>query len=258
MNKGRITKIEQTRRMKLLLEFIFIFRYATRYQLFEFSRNIIGLTSPRWLVDYASDIGLIHSYFAPILKVKIYYLTKKGKDLIQKEEVRIKRYRFERRLTGVNTANKHNLLVDVYLIFNRYLEVRLTDWETEWILRIGRHKREKIPNSMFMLPYGIKVVIELELHYKKLEFLKRMVAIYRYDIEKVSRYHAVLIVASHCYYYESIKRRLVKIAPFFCQRSIIFANLEMLKQGLCFYNNEARALKEAVELIRAKGVVVSQ
>jgi len=85
-----------------------------------------------------------------------------------------------------------------------------------------------------------------------------MVSLYRYDIEKVYRYHAVLIVASHRRYYESLKRRLARISPYFCPKAIIFTNPEMLKQGLCFYNNETRGLKEAIELIRAKCVIVSQ
>ena len=45
MGRGRVTKGEQERRMRFLLEFIFIFRYATRHQLFEFGRSIIGLVN---------------------------------------------------------------------------------------------------------------------------------------------------------------------------------------------------------------------
>ena len=52
MKKGRITKEEQARRFKLLLRFIFTFRYATRKQLDIFSKLIIGLKHPQWLVDY--------------------------------------------------------------------------------------------------------------------------------------------------------------------------------------------------------------
>lgn len=250
MIKGRVTKVEQTRRIKLLLEFIFIFCYATRYQLFEFSRNIIGLTSPRWLVDYACKIGLIRSYLAPIFKVKIYYLARKGKDLIRGEEGQTKRYRFEKQLTGINAFRKHNVLVDIYLNFNRHMGAQLINWENDWILRIGRKRREKIPDSMFTLPCGVKVAVELELQHKKSEFLKRMVAIYRYYIEKASRYHAVLIIASDRYYHESLKKRFTKISPFFCQKALIFAYTEMLEQGLCLYNNEVMGLKELGDLLK--------
>ena len=70
MGRGRVTKEEQERRIRFLLEFIFIFRYATRHQLFEFGRSIIGLVNPRWLIDYACKRGLVRSYPAPGLKVK--------------------------------------------------------------------------------------------------------------------------------------------------------------------------------------------
>ena len=251
MKKGRLTKIEQTRRLKLLLEFIFIFRYAARYQLFEFSRTIIGLTHPRWLVDYACKRGLIHSYFAPIFKVNI----KKGKDLINEQEALIKHYRFEKRHAGVNSFQKHNLLVNMYLTLNRYVDVRLMNWESEWILRIGRHKWESIPDSVFILPYGTKIAIELELQHKRLDFLKRKVSVYRYDIEKV-RYHAVFIIASDHKYYEGLKKRLSKVAPFFCQKAFIFAYPDMLEQGLCFYNNEVMGLKELGYLLKLQNTDV--
>ena len=256
MGRGRITKVEQERRMKLLLEFIFVFRYATRHQLFEFGRSVIGLASPRWLVDYACDKGLICSYPAPALRVKIYYLTTEGEDLI--EGSRIKPYHFERRLTHLDAVTKHCILVDVYLMCSRYLDAQLTHWETRWLLRIGSHRRVTIPDSAFSLPSGLKVSVDIELHYKGIEFFKKLISIYRYYIEKIYKYHALLIVVSHRRYCESLKRRFTRISPYFYQRSIIFADPEMLKQGMCFYNNEAMELNDAVELIRAKSVAVLQ
>ena len=256
MGRGRISKVEQARRMKLLIDFIFVFRYATRYQLFEFGRNVIGLTNPRWLVDYACNKGLVRSYLVPPFKVKIYHLTTKGEGLI--EGIRIKPYRFERRLTHLNAVTKHRILVDVYLTCSRYLDAQLTYWETRWLLRIGKRRRETIPDGAFSLPCGIKVAVSIELHYKRIDFFKSMVSIYRYYIEKIYTYHALLIVASHRRYCESLKRRLTRISPFFCQKSVIFTNPEMLKQGMCFYNNEEMELNDAIELMRAKSVVVSR
>lgn len=244
MKKGRLTKQEQTRRLKLLLEFIFIFRYATRYQLFEFSRQVIGLTYPRWLVDYARKIGLIRAYYASIFKVKIYYLTKKGKDFIYEEEALIKHYRFEKRHAGANSFPKHNLLVDMYLKLNKHIEVKLMNWGSEWILRIGKKKREKLPDGLFVLPCGAKIAVELEVEHEKIAFLKNLVYRCRYDVEKSSRYNAVLIVISCQGCYERLKKKLFIIAPDFYQKALIFADLNMLEQGLCFYKDEIKPIKE--------------
>ena len=249
MGRGRITKMEQERRMKLLLEFIFVFRYATRHQLFEFGRSIIGLASPRWLINYACKRGLVRSYPAPGLKVKIYYLTTQGKDLIQGS--RINPYHFDRRLAALNAVTRQSFLVDAYLMCSRYLEVQLTDWKTKGLIDFGKYRFDILPDSLFALSCGVKISVTIELHYKRIEYFKKMLGIYRYDVEKVYRYHAVLIVASPVRYYESLKRRLTRISPYFCRESIIFTNPEMLKQGLCFYNNEAMELNDAVELIRA-------
>ena len=258
MGRGRVTKEEQKRRIRFLLEFIFIFRYATRHQLFEFGRSIIGLVNPRWLIDYACKRGLVRSYPAPGLKVKIYYLTTQGMDLIQGSRIKWP-YHFDRRLAALNAVTRQSLLVNVYLMCSRYLDAQLTDWNTKWLIDFGKYRRETLlPDSVFGLPCGVKISVTIELHYKRINYFKKMLDIYRYDIEKAYRYHAVLIVASPARYYESLKRRLARISPYFCPRGIIFTNPEILKQGLCFYNNEAMELNDAVELVRAKGLVVPQ
>ena len=149
-------------------------------------------------------------------------------------------------------------MVNVYLMCSRYLDARLTDWKTKWLIDFGKYRLNILPDSVFALSCGIKISVTIELHYKRIEYFKKMLGIYRYDIEKIYRYHAVLIVASPARYCESLKRRLTRISPYFCPGSIIFANPEMLKQGLCFYNNEAMELNDAVELIRAKSVTVLQ
>jgi len=81
MKKGRLTQKEHERRLKLLLEFIFIFRYATGYEIAEFSRIVIGITYSRWLVYYACKRGLMRSYYEPHSRVKVYCLTTIGKGL---------------------------------------------------------------------------------------------------------------------------------------------------------------------------------
>ncbi|MFA5200543.1 MAG: hypothetical protein WC442_06575, partial [Candidatus Omnitrophota bacterium] len=78
MAKGRITKKEQEYRIRELLRFIFIFRFATREQLYEFSQKMLGLSYPRWLVDYSIERGFITVYYEPNLRIKVYYLTKRG------------------------------------------------------------------------------------------------------------------------------------------------------------------------------------
>ena len=142
MKKGRLTQKEHERRLKLLLEFIFIFRYATVYGISEFSRIVIGITYARWLIYYASKRGLIRSYFEPLYRIKIYYLTAIGKGLIYEQEALIEHYNFEKKHTGVNAFQRHRLIVNAYLNIAGRIELNLRNWESDWILRIGKKKRE--------------------------------------------------------------------------------------------------------------------
>jgi len=250
MKKGRITKEEQLRRFRLLLKFIFTFRYATRKQLDTFSKLIIGLKYPQWLVEYSIKQCLISSYQEPVSRSKIYHLTRKGKSLIKNEEPQIRYYHFEKKHAGINTFNHHNLLVESFFLLQKHLEIK--EWVCEWVLRINKHKKDKIPDGLIMPQDGARIALEVETSYKTKEAWKTVVTLYRYDIEKISRYDAVLVVAQDTPNYESIKTKLYKLAPEFCARNFILTELNMLGQGLCFYQANTSTLAEAFRLLNEK------
>ena len=250
MKKGRITKEEQLRRFKLLLKFIFTFRYATRKQLDTFSKLIIGLKYPQWLVEYSIKQGLISEYKEPEFISKIYHLTREGKSLLKVEEPKISYYHFEKRHAGMNTFGHHNLLVESFFLLQKQLEIK--EWICEWVLRINKHKKDKIPDGLLILQDGINLALEVETSYKTKEAWKTVVTLYRYDIEKISRYDAVLVVAQDTPNYESIKTKLYNLAPEFCAMNFILTELNMLGQGLCFYQAKAMSLTEVFSLLKEK------
>ncbi|MFZ2938539.1 MAG: hypothetical protein WA066_07575 [Candidatus Omnitrophota bacterium] len=86
MRKGRITKEEQGRRIKLLLRFIFTFKYATRKQLDMFIQTIMNMTYTRRFIAYSLRKGYLKACYEPLYKTKIYYLAQKGTDFIYEEE----------------------------------------------------------------------------------------------------------------------------------------------------------------------------
>jgi hypothetical protein len=251
MKKGRITKEEQLRRFRLLLKFIFTFRYATRKQLDTFAKLVIGLKYPQWLVEYSIKQGLISSYQESVSRSKIYHLIRKGKSLIKNEEPQINYYHFEKKHAGINTFNHHNLLVESFFLLQKHLEIK--EWVCEWVLRINKHKRDKIPDGLLILQDGINLALEVETSYKTKEAWRTVVTLYRYDIEKVSRYDAVLVVAQDTLNYESIKTKLYNLAPGFCASNFILTELSMLGHGLCFYQADTRNLAEAFRLLNEKG-----
>ena len=51
--KGRITEVENKRRLKLLLNFVFIFRYATKRQLETFVKTVLKITSSQRTIEYS-------------------------------------------------------------------------------------------------------------------------------------------------------------------------------------------------------------
>jgi len=252
MKKGRITKEEQARRFKLLLRFIFTFRYATRKQLDIFSKLIIGLKHPQWLVDYSIKQGLITSYQESVSRNKIYHLIRKGKKLIKIDEPMVSHYHFEKRHAGMNTFGHHNLLVESFFLLQKQLEIK--EWICEWVLRINKHKKDKIPDGLIILQNDTKIALEAETSYKTREAWKTVVTLYRYDIEDIFRYDAVLVVAADMLNYESIKRKLYKIAPEFSSRSFILTEVNMLQQSLCFYQQGVRPITEALSLLKMKGM----
>lgn len=252
MQKGRITKEEQARRFRLLLKFIFTFRYATRKQLDAFSKLIIGLKHPQWLVDYSIKQGLITSYREPVSRSKIYHLTRKGKKLIKIDEPKVSHYHFEKRHAGMNTFGHHNLLVESFFLLQKQLQIQ--EWVCEWVLRINKHKKDKIPDGLIILSGGAKIALETETSYKTKEAWRTIVTLYRYDIEKISKYDAVLVVADTSLNYESIKTKLYSINPKFCAGSFILTEINMLQQGLCFYQASTMTLLEALTLLHRKGL----
>ena len=251
MQKGRITKEEQLRRFRLLLKFIFTFRYATRKQLDAFSKLIIGLKHPQWLIDYSIKQGLITSYQEPVSRSKIYHLTRKGKKLIKPDESKVSHYHFEKRHAGMNTFGHHNLLVESFFLLQKQLEIK--EWICEWVLRINKHKKDKIPDGLIILSNGTNLSLEVETSYKTRGAWKTVVTLYRCDIEKFSRYDAVLVVALDTPGYESIKAKLYSLDLRFCSRNFILTEINMLKLGLCFYQSNTMALAEAFSKLKKAG-----
>lgn len=252
IKRGRITKEEQLRRFKLLLGFIFTFRYATRKQLDAFARLIIGLKHPQWLVDYSIKQGLITSYYEPVSRGKIYHLARKGKKLIKLDEPKVSHYHFEKRHAGINTFVHHNLLVESFFLLHKHLEIK--EWVCEWVLRINKHKRDKIPDGLLILQNGVNLALEVETSYKTKEAWKTVVILYNYEIEDISRYDAVLIVAQDRLGYEGIQARLYGINPDFCNRHFILTEVSMLQESLCFYQQGIRTITEALSLLKKKGM----
>ena len=250
MRKGRITKEEQKRRIKLLLRFIFTFRYATRKQLDMFIQTIMNMTYTRRLIAYSLIKGYLKACYESLYKTKIYYLAQKGTDFIDEEECLAKDYRFEKSCLGVNTYIQHNMIVGAYFQLKKHLVIK--EWACAWILRIGEHRRALVPDSFIVLQFGTVIALEIETQSKKLSELKRMVDIYRYDIDKKSKYQAVLMIVEYKFDYEGIKKRLLHLAPEFCSRAFVLADLDMFNQGLCFYANEVRSLEEAFKLLAEK------
>jgi DNA-binding PadR family transcriptional regulator len=252
MKRGRISKEEQARRFMLLLKFIFTFRYAIRKQLENFSKLIIGLSDPQWLIDYSLKQGLITSYQEFLSGRNIYHLTRRGKKLIKKEEPMVRHYHFEKRHAGMNTFNHHNLLVETFFLLQRQLEIK--EWICEWVLRIDKPRKDKIPDGLMILTDDTRIAIEAETSYKTKEALRTVVSLYCYDIEECSRYNAVLVIAQDMLTYESIKDKLYSIDPEFSVNTFILTEITLLKQGLCFYQTKIRALTEALELLPKREV----
>ena len=250
MRRGRLTRAEQTQRFKQLAKFIFTFRYATRPQLDTFARACVGLKYPQWLVEFTIEQGLITEYKQAEFRSKIYHLTRKGKALIKPEEPNIDRYHFEKRHAGVNTFIHHNLIVESFFLLQKRLEIK--QWICEWVLRINTHKRDKIPDGLIILQDDIRIALEAETSYKTKGSLDVWVTLYSYDIEKVGKYDVVLVIAQDNRTHESIKTKLYSLNQWFCSRSFIITEVNMLKQNLCFYQNKSMTLQEAVKQVKEK------
>jgi hypothetical protein len=151
----------------------------------------------------------------------------------------------------MNTFGHHNLLVKSFFLLQKQLEIK--EWICEWVLRINKHRKDKIPDGLLMLHDGTNLALEVETSYKTKDAWRTVVTLYRYDIEKISRYDMVLVIALDTPNYESIKHKLYSIAPEFCARSFILTEINMLAQGLCFYQSNTMSLREAFSKLEEKG-----
>ncbi|TRZ49239.1 hypothetical protein D4Q80_02345 [bacterium] len=249
MNKGRITKEEQEYRISMLLRFIFIFRYATREQLFEFAQDRLKLSYPRWLIDYATKQGFITTYHEPILRLKVYYLTQRGQGFLHRYEPFSSHYRFNNRHTGFNTFEHQQAVIESYFIL--YKELAIKEWVPEWVVNKKFKIKVKIPDALIVLNPGTKIALEVETWYKQRGEWKNVV--YNYNRE-MPRYDIVLIVAYSSSNYEGIKDRLFYTKPEFSERAFMLADLILLNRGECFYQGQVRQIKEAIELLKSTKV----
>jgi len=248
MTKGRITRKEQEYRISALLRFIFIFRYATREQLYEFAHKRLGLTYPRWLVDYSTNRGFITAYQEPDLGLKVYYLTQKGLGFIHRYEPFSNRYYFNRRHTGFNTFEHQRAVIESYYIL--YEQFAIKEWAPEWVIRKKFRLKSKIPDALIVLDSGIKIALEVETFYKRRDEWK--VVVYKYKHE-MPRYDAILIIAYSSSNYEGIRDRLFYIMPEFSQKVFMLTDLVLLKQGQCFYQGKVRQIRELIDLLKQLG-----
>ena len=251
MGKGRITKVEQAYRIRMLLRFIFIFRYTTREQLFKFGQDRLELSYQRWLIDYSVKRGFIATYREPALSLKVYYLTQRGKECISKYEPFSGYYRFNHKNAGLNTLEHQKAVIESYFFLYKQLEIK--EWIPEWVIRKDRKTRSKIPDGIIVTSSGIRIALEVETWYKKRSTWEVVVYSYSreisYTLPEYSRYDVVLIVAPSSSNFDGIKNRLFYIKPEFSKRAFIVADLLALDIGNCFYQDEYMTIKEALRLI---------
>ena len=148
----------------------------------------------------------------------------------------------------INTFHHQNAVVETYFWLNRYLEIK--EWVSEWVLMVDKRNRKKIPDGELVIPGNIRLALEVETRYKRPLVLRGVIYRYRYDIEKIFRYEAVLFVVVSDSYLKGFMNRLSRIAPEFCASAFIFCSLKMLEQGECFYQGRSRSIKEAVSLLK--------
>jgi len=212
-----------------------------------FVQVVRNLSFTRWLIDYSFSEGFISAYYDHLFKTKIYYLTYKGKEMIC-DQTMVEHYYFEKSYAGLNTFIHHNNMIEAFMILKSHLNIK--DWVCEWDLRRGKRAGEKIPDGLITLAEGINMALEVETRYKTLGILKTFIKRYRYDIEKIYRYHCLLVVASSRFNYDGLRMRLYNIAPEFCSEFVILADLGMLELGMCYYQGKLIHLEEAIKLLK--------
>ena len=196
MNKGRITKDEQTYRIGMLLRFIYLFRYATKEQLFKFVECRLKLSYQRWLIEYCLKQGFIAVFPELFLNQRIFYLTKKGTGFLSRYEAFSRRYRFDHNKTGFNTFEHQKAVIESYFLL--YKQLKIKEWVPEWVLKKDGKLRDKIPDGVIILNDGLRIALEMETWYKHWDAWEGVVYSYRREMigrTCYSRYEAVLIVA---------------------------------------------------------------
>lgn len=250
MKKGRLTKREQASRFKLLFEFVFTFRYAARPHLNLYAQTAIKLRYPQRLIEYALNKGYLDRYYEPKLMAKIYFLTRKAKDFLYSDHPLINHYNFEKGSVGEIGFLKHNLLVDTYFMLNKYLEVGLKKWQSNWLLRrLNKQRLGRIPNGIFETADSKKIAVEVIIEHTGLASLKHMVNFYQVEIETSHKYQAVLMLASCAYHYEHLRKYLFAIDLDFCSKAFILTEPDILGEtGCCFYQDKLRTIEAALQL----------
>jgi len=236
----------------MLLRFIFLFRYTTREQLFEFAKSRLKLSYQRWLIDYCLKQGFIASYHDPFFNLKVFHLTKKGIGFLSRYELFSRRYRFDHNKTGFNTFEHQKAVIESYFLLYKQLQIK--EWVPEWVLKKDGKKRDKIPDGVIILHSGIRIALEMETWYK--QHSAWMCVVYSYRREMAGRicdprYDAVLFIAYSSSNYEGIKNRLFRIKPEFCKRAFMLTDLILLERGECFYQDQIGQIEEALSLIYA-------
>jgi len=209
-----------------------------------FIKEVIKTNSTQWLIDHSIEDGYVNAYKESLVKAKIYYLTQKAKDFLSPVEPLIGNYRFEKAHAGINAFQHHNALIESYFLLTRCLEIR--EWVSEGVLRIGARKQYKVPDGLLKLAGGQQIALEVETTPKNLKTLKRMAGFYKYDIDRLSKYSGVLVVAVSKTYYEYLKEKFQIIAPDLFERVFILTSFELLSQGSCFYHDKPCSINEAV------------
>ena len=246
--RGRLTLLDQGKRFKTLCRFIYVFKYVTRKELDTFVNEIIGLKYPQWLIEYSVKRGLVKTYLDTTFKTKIYYLSNRGLDILYSTERLAEYYHFDQYHAPLTTYTHHKLLVDSYIFLKKELSIK--EWVSEWGMRVGRKRFEKVPDGLLKFENGLNIALEAETSYKRLTEWKTFIYRYQYDILKINRYHGVLLIASNGDTFEAMIIRVVGINPTFCNKYFIFTSPLLIKLRKCIYNNEMKDIQDVLNLLR--------
>ena len=245
--RGRLRKVGQEERFKTLCRFIYVFKYVTRKELDTFVTVIIGLRYPQWLIEYSVKRGLVKTYLDTTFKVKIYYLSNKGLNILYTTERLAEYYRFDQYNAALSTYSHHKLLVDSYIFLKKELIIK--EWISEWGMRVGKRRFDKVPDGLLKFENGLNIALEAETSYKRLIVWKRFIYRYQYDILKINLYHGVVLIASNEDTLDTMIIRVTGIDPTFCNKAFIFTSPILIKLRRCVYNNELRDILDVLNLL---------